>query len=133
MTASPETVEEAAARLEQIAPGYLDRIRRRAAELGLPRTPADGARRSIDIVVDSSRLNLDVPTASQRMAGRVVKRGVAVMVRFYLVFMAEQIRDLGESTSWMGTALYNYVAGLESEVAELRERVRCLEEARGPS
>ncbi len=129
MTANPETVEEAAARLELIAPGYLDRVRRRAAELGLPRTPRDGASRSINVVIDSSRLNLNVPTASKHLPGRVVKRVVAVLVRFYMVFVAEQIRDLGESTSWMGTALYNYISGLESEVADLRERVRCLEEA----
>lgn len=128
MTVTPETPEQAGARLEEIAPGYLDRIRRRAADLGLPPTPRDGARRSIDIVIDQSRLNLDVPTASRTRPGRLLKRLVAVLVRFYLVFVAEQIRDLGESTSWMGTALYNYVAGLEAEVAELRERVARLEE-----
>ncbi len=54
MTASPETLEEAAARLEAVAPGYLERIRRRAAELGVPRTPRDRARRSVDIVAESA-------------------------------------------------------------------------------
>lgn len=132
MTATPETLEEAAARLEAVAPGYLERIRRRAAELGVPRTPRDRARRSVDIVAESATLNLAAPTASRNPVGRVVKRVVAKLVRFYLVFVAEQIRDLGESASWMGNALYEYTAGLEAEVADLRERVRRLEEAQSP-
>lgn len=126
-----DSLDEAAARLEEIAPGYLARVRRRAGQLGLPRSPADRARRSIELVTDTAHIDANAPVLSSRPAGRFVKRVVRSLVRFYFVWLGEQIADLGESTSWMGTALLDYVAGLEAEIADLRERVRCLEEGRG--
>jgi len=41
------------------------------------------------------------------------------------------VTDLGVGASWMGSALCDYVVGLEVEVADLRERVRRLEEGPG--
>lgn len=126
-------LEAAAARLEQIAPGYLDRIRRRAAELGVPRTPLERARRSIDLVVQTTQINPAAPVASGRRSGRMVKRVVGMLTYFYVRFVVDQVTDLGESTSWMGTALCDYVAALEADLDGLRERVTRLEDRTGPS
>lgn len=126
---APESLEAAAARLEEIAPGYLDRIRGRAARLGVPRTRLERTRRSIDLVVQAAQINPAAPVDSGRPAGRVVKRVVGMLTFFYIRFLAEQVTDLGESASWMGSALCDYVAGLEAEVDALRERVTRLEEA----
>lgn len=130
MTA-PDSLEAAAARLEEIAPGYLDRIRRRAADLGVPRTPLDRARRAVDLVEETSHINPAVPVSSTKRTGRVLKQGVGKLTYFYIRFIADQVVDLGESSSWMGTALCDYVAGLEAEVRSLSERVARLEQAAG--
>lgn len=124
---SPETLEHAAARLEEIAPGYLDRIRGRAAELGIPRTPRRRAERAVDLVVETARIDPNAPIGSHRRSGRVAKRVVGTLIRFYVLSVTDQVSDLGESVSWMGTALCDYVAALEDEVAALSERVDRLE------
>ena len=127
----PESLEAAAARLEEIAPGYLDRIRRRAADLGVPRTPLERARRAVDLVEETSHINPAVPVSSTRRTGRILKQGVGKLTYFYVRFVADQVVDMGESASWMGTALCDYVAGLEAEVTALAERVARLEQASG--
>lgn len=132
MTA-PDALEAAAARLEEVAPGYLDRIRRRAAELGVPRTPLERARRAIDLVAETAHINPAAPVGSTRRTGRVLKQGVGMLTYFYIRFIADQVVDLGESASWMGSALCDYVAGLEAEVTSLQQRVARLEEASGRS
>ena len=131
--ASPSTadLEAAAARLEQIAPGYLERIRGRAGELAVPKTPSDRARRSVDLVMRSARIDPNPPRSSRRRSGRVVKRVVGSLTRFYVAFLAEQAIDLGESSALMGSALCDYIDGLEAEVAALRDRVGRLERAQG--
>lgn len=123
-----ESLEQAAARLESVAPGYLATVRRRAAELGRPATENERVRRSIGLVAESAYVNADAPTDSGRRFGRVMKVAVATVTRFYFLHVVGQVTDLGESTSWMGQALCDYVAGLDAEVADLRERVRRLEE-----
>ena len=125
-----ESLEEAAARLEALAPGYLDRIRHRAAQMGVPTTPAGRAERAVAMVVATARINPDVPAESRRRSTRLLKRAVGVLTRFYFMHVTEQVTEFGESTSWMGTALCQYIEGLETEVAELRERVARLEQSR---
>ncbi|MDE3205316.1 MAG: hypothetical protein KGQ66_14005 [Acidobacteriota bacterium] len=123
----------AAARLEAARPGYLEQVRRRADDMGVPKTPVGRARKAVSMVVATARINPDVPTHSRRRVTALVKRGVAVLTRFYVLHLTEQLTELGESTSWMGTAICDYVAGLEAEVADLRARVARLEEERSPS
>ncbi|HWE53888.1 MAG TPA: hypothetical protein VG435_00145 [Acidimicrobiales bacterium] len=132
MTA-PESVEQAAARLEEMAPGYLATVRWRAAEMGVPRTRTERVRRSIGLVAEYAYINPDAPTDSSRLVGRVVKRVVGSVTRFYILRIVHQVTDLGESASWMGQALCDYVGSLEAEVDDLRERVRRLEERSGAS
>lgn len=110
---------------------YLDRVRRRAAELGLPRTPAKRARRSVDLVEATAQINPHAPVQSTRRSGLLVKRVVGTLTHFYVRHVAEQVTELGESASWMGTALCDYIAGLEAEIADLRERVSRLEQDPG--
>jgi hypothetical protein len=128
--ASPE---DAAARLEERAPGYLDAVRRRTAELAVPPTAGGRARRSIGLVADTSKINPDAPQAARRWSARLVKRVVGRATRFYVVHLTDQLAEFGESTSWMGSALCDYIDSLEAEVADLRERVGRLEAASGPS
>ena len=133
MRSRPESLEQAEARLEEAAPGYLAQVRRRAADLGLPKSAEERARRLVDLVSRSAAINADAPTASARPTTGLVKRGVGALVRFYFLHVTAQVTTLGESTAQMGEALTDYVAGLEREVEDLRARVARLEEGRsGP-
>ncbi|HET9075874.1 MAG TPA: hypothetical protein VFN68_02995 [Acidimicrobiales bacterium] len=114
---------EAAERLERQAPGYLSRVRRLAADLGLPPTPAARVVQAIGLVDDTAQVNADAPTQSNRAAGRYLKTGIGVLVRWYMLHLSGQVSNLGGSVSWMGRALYDYTAGLESEVTRLRAEV----------
>jgi hypothetical protein len=124
----PESLEEAAGRLEEIAPGYLERVRGLAVAMGVAPTPAARARRAVDRVVGAARIDPGPPLRSRRRSRKAARRVIGSLMRFYIGFVTEQVTDLGESASWMGTALCDYVDGLEAEVAALRDRVRCLEE-----
>ena len=115
--------EEAAARLEHIAPGYLDQVRRAAGDLSVPSTTEARMARSLDMVGETAHVDANVPTGSSRLVARVVKKIVALLIRWYMVYLADQVADLGYSVSWMGRALQEYIAGLESEVADLRTEV----------
>lgn len=127
MSTGPESLQEAADRLERIAPGYLELVRRRAAELGLPPTREARARRTVELVAQAAPIDATPPIASARRIVQAAKRGVGTLVRFYALHLAGQVSTLGDSTALMGEALCDYVAGLEREVSELRERVARLE------
>lgn len=131
---APEAVE---AQLEETAPGYLGRVRRLAAARSLPATLEGRVGRALDTVEEASRIDVTPPVISSRRMGRVMKEGVGTLVRFYMIHLADQVTDLGNSVSWMGRSLADYVSHLESEVTSLRaqvddleERVRQLEEGR---
>jgi hypothetical protein len=125
----PTALAGAAARLEEVAPGYLDLVRRRAAELAVPTTRQERARRAAQLVARSVETDPALPMSPSRRPGAVAKRAAAVLSRF-VVYTVGQVRGLGESTALMGTELCDYVAELEGEIAELRERVGRLEERR---
>lgn len=131
MSVTPDDLRDAEARLERVAPGYLDKVRRRAAALGVPATPRDRARSAVELTEASGAIDPNVPLLSNRPSGRMVKTAVATATRFYMLHLARQINEFAGSTAGMGQALVDYVAGLEAEVADLRERVRCLEERLG--
>lgn len=128
MSSTPESLEEAAKRLEQIEPGFLAGVRRKASLLALPRSNRERVRRSISLAVETAHINANVSLASNRPVGRVMKRVVSAATRFYLLHVTNQVAEFAEASAWMGQALMDYTAGLEDEVAALKERVRRLEE-----
>ena len=116
-------LEEAADRLERESPGYLGLARRLAADIGLPPTPAARVERAIDLIDETAQVNADAPTTSSSEWGRAAKTVVGRFVRWYMLHMADQVANLGSSVSWMGRAMYDYTAGLEAELAQLRDEV----------
>lgn len=125
---TPEALQEAAARLEAEAPGYLARVRRSAAALARPDGERDRARQAIAITVETAQVTPNVPFASRRLVGRVMKRVIGTLTRFYFVHLTSQVVEFAEASAWMGQSLLDYTATLEAELAALRERVRRLEE-----
>lgn len=120
-----------AERLEQVAPGYLARIRAAAAARGLASTPAGRARHAVDLLDQAARISPDVPLASANPAARVLKRIVNRLVRWYMIYITDQTTELGVSASWVGRAMLDYIGGLESEVADLRRELEELKAERG--
>ncbi len=127
-----EGVSQAESELERRSPGYLAKVRRLASELGVPRTREEQVRRAVHLVDSASRIRVDAPTDSARTAGRYAKRAVGTLTRFYVVHIAGQVTELGQSTAWMGTALLEYVAELEKRVAALEAEVASLREPGAP-
>jgi hypothetical protein len=125
---TPESLAEATARLESAAPGYLARIRKQAAALARPATEKERARRAIAITVQTAHVNPNVGFTSRRVTGRVLKRVVATLIRFYILHINSQLVEFAESSAWMGQSLLDYTESLEKEVATLKERVRRLEQ-----
>lgn len=134
--APPETGSELsssnAAYLAQIR-GALTRISRRAlADDGDAEGGAVAA--ALEDVADAATIDVEVPTASNRQAGRAAKEGIKRLTRWYLRYLAQQTTVLGQATLRLGRALSaqadrteDTVAGLVGEVGRLRERVERLE------
>ena len=127
MTATDPALEAAAERLERTAPGYLARVRRLASARGVPTTPAGRVDRALELVDQTAQIDINPPIVSNRRLGRVMKKIVGTLIRFYMIHMADQVTDLGDSVSWLGRALHDYVAGLEAEVGRLRGEVADLQ------
>lgn len=114
---------QAAERLEGIAPGYLARARRLAAARGLPPNAAARVGQAIDLVDEAAQVDADAPTLSASPGARTVKTAVGRFVRWYMLYMAGQVSELGASVSWLGRALFDYASGVEAEVDRLRAEV----------
>ena len=115
--------------MESEAPGYLARVRKQAAALARPATEQERARRAIAVVVNNAQIHPNVPFASRRLVGRLLKRVIGTLIRFYIIHINSQVVEFAESSAWMGQSLLDYAESLEAEVATLRARVRRLEEA----
>lgn len=122
----PDGLAEAAATLESLQPGYLDQVRRAAAERGVARTRVEQVRRAIKLVADTSDINPDAPLLSRRRSGRALKRVVGSLTRFYIIYVAGQVTDLGHSASWMGASLLEYVGDLEARIQALEAEIEDL-------
>jgi hypothetical protein len=122
-------------RLSLVDAGYLAQIRGAMSRLGR-RADADdhGVPAALADVEDAATIDIEVPTASQRRAGRVVKQVIKKLTRWYLRYLAQQTTVLGRATLRLGAALAQQAdrledttSGLVDEVARLRERVERLE------
>lgn len=128
----PATAE---ARLEQLAPGYLAKVRSAAAALAVDATGSSGGLGvELAAVRDASRFDLDVPTASSSPAGRYLKTGVKRATGWYLRYLTAQLGTFAAAVSSMGDAMASRIELLEvtdgeaaAQLAELRRRVERLE------
>jgi hypothetical protein len=137
-------VPTAAERLETIAPGYLARVRRAAARLGV-RPTSSATSGDLDILLedlaDQTQIDAEVPTASRQREVRLLKVAVKRLTGWYLRYLAQQVTALGESVSRLGRELAARsdalevqaqatdatVTALTAELEGLRRRVEQLE------
>lgn len=125
----------AEARLEEIAPGYLAKVRSAAAALAVD---ADGSVADLGAqlaaVRDAGHFDLDVPTASNTPAGHYLKAGVKRATSWYLRYLTAQFGAFGAAVSAMGEAAAARLARVEDAevdivagLDQLRRRVERLE------
>lgn len=125
-----EIAEAAAARAAD--PGFptqqVSRIRAAASRLAASEFRPDDLRHAALLLERQATIDLQVPTASRVPGVSVLKRSLKKLMIWYLRYLGHQISSFGQATARFGVTVANRVDGLESELAELRERVARLEE-----
>jgi hypothetical protein len=139
-----DSLASATTRLEQIAPGYLARIRASAAERALPADPHAHARRVLQLIEEMSTVNVSPPAPSaggwkrlvrmlthpsavaRRGSVRLVKSFAGRVLRWYVAQVTGQVAELSNSLWLLGRSLLDYTEHLESEITALRAEVETL-------
>jgi hypothetical protein len=126
------------ARLERLAPGYLERVRRAASELAVADPDADDARAALDAVDHFGQIDLDVPTASRLPGVALLKTMIKRLIGWYLGFLGRQLKTFAQAVTNLADILVErneeltrVSSELQVEVERLSERVDRLERA-GP-
>lgn len=120
--------EERAERLEEVAPGYLERARTAASRLAARAGRAGGLRGSLSEVEALAQVDCDVPTVSRRRSVRLAKVLVKRMVGWCLRYLGDQQSAFAEAVARLGGELVEQVEGLETGSAALRAELRQLAE-----
>jgi len=118
---------------------YLAQIRGAMARLGRRSGREEtGVASALADLADASTIDIEVPIASNRRAGRVLKLLIKKLTRWYLRYMAQQTTVLGQASVRLGTVLAEQAdrledttSGLANEVARLGERLDRLERRLG--
>ncbi|MCU4183776.1 hypothetical protein K6U06_05345 [Acidiferrimicrobium sp. IK] len=125
----PQTPEQ---RLEATAPGYLAHVRRATRALAAP-SGSDEVTAWIDALAHLS-IPIEVPVASRRPAGRLVKGALGRALATRTAQISEHIVTMGRGLSNLAAALDARTARVEQELrraeeelAGLRDRVAALE------
>jgi hypothetical protein len=135
---SADGVLAAEQRLEQIAPGYLERVRRAASELAVEDPEADDTRAALDAVDHFADIDLDVPTGSRIPLAAGLKLAVKKLIGWYLGFFGRQLTNFGQAVSNLADILVERderrgreVSELKAELERLSKRVDRLERPAG--
>jgi hypothetical protein len=123
--------------LAEQSPGYLDRVRRAAAGLGVADPEADDARAALDAVDHFAVVDLDVPTGSRFPLAHLLKLLIKKLISWYLGYIGRQLTTFGQAVTNLADILVDQTeslsranAALRSDVTELAERVERLEKAK---
>ncbi len=147
-------IVEAEHRLEQAAPGYLDKVRAAAAALAVDGRRGAGVVAEVAAVREAAALDLEAPTASASTGGMLLKEGVKRLTGWYLRYLTIQVASFANAVAAMSEALLarldeldaadtrlgSHVADgqrrledLEARLAEIERRLPDLDARLGPS
>lgn len=104
------------------------RIRAAATRLAASEFRPGDLRHGALLLERQATIDLQVPTASRVPGVSIVKRTLKKLMIWYLRYLGAQITSFGQATARFGVTVANRVDELDTEVAELRERVARLEE-----
>ena len=135
VTEDTDSVARAEARLEQIAPGYLELVRSASAALAVSgRRPAGDLGSELVAVAEAASFDLDVPTVSSLPGGAHLKTAVKRATSWYLRYLTVQLAAFAAAVVAMGEALAERLEGdraeMDAELDEIRQRVERLERSR---
>lgn len=131
------------AHLEAVAPGYLERVRRAAAALGVESNRRAGVAAAARAVRDAAPLDLEAPTSSATAPGVYLKVAVKRLTTWYLRYLTVQVATFANAVAALSEALVarldeleavgdaaaSRTAEVERAMAELTARVEHLESA----
>ena len=125
-------IEAAAAAAEPASDAASEEIRRIRA--GAHRLSVEGPgrhdlRHIARVLERQSRIDLDVPVASQLPGGRAVKTLLRAAVRWYLRFVVSQVSTFGQASASFGYSAATQIEAMRVEIAGLEVRVQELEQA----
>ena len=120
-----------AARALEAAPtfpvAYAARVRSAVRRLDpFPPGPLD-VPQALALVSQEARIDVDAPLRSKRRGAKMVKLAVKRLTAWYLLYVGQQVGDLGQSMVHLGEALSGRLESVQTEVEELRRRVERLE------
>jgi len=113
---------------DRVDSAYLDQARRLAGRLSARELAADDVAGAMEALRDVAAVDADAPTTSAKPVGRASKAAVKRLVAWYMIYLAEQVNDIGFALVRLGEALAGKVAGTETRQAQLEARVAALEE-----
>ncbi len=118
-----EALTDAVGRLEQVAPGYLEQVRRATSRLVARRSgPSGDPRDALAELEEAAAIDVEVPTLARRRAVRLVKVGVRALVGWYMRYVGQQVTALGQSTARLGAALVEASEDLSRRGEDLSRR-----------
>ena len=131
---SPATVAAAEEKLGRAAPGYLDRVRQAASELGVADPEADDARAALDAVDHFADIDLDVPTSSRFPLVGLLKLTIKRLIGWYLGYFGRELTTFAIAVTNLADILVERdeersrsLEQLRAEQAHLAQRIERLE------
>lgn len=125
--ARDERWRAAAAKAEQLAPGYVDRVRLAAARLAAGPDRRGDLRASLATVEEAARVDLDAPTLSRLAAGRGLKEAVKRLTRWYLRYVGDQVTAFGQAVATFGREVADRTDELADQQAATAAKLAALE------
>jgi hypothetical protein len=124
---SDDSLREAEATAERIAPGYVARVRAAAARLAVGAPRGGDLEALLADVQETASIDVDVPTLSRRTSVRGVKTGVKALTGWYLRYVGQQVTAFGNAVVSFGTAIVERTGELEAAQAASLQRLQALE------
>ena len=118
-----DDVKSAESNLEQIEPGYLDRVRTSAARLGVRGQDPDLVRDALRNLEDTVQIDVEPPTYASQLGGRAIKNVVKRSVQWYIRYIAVQVNALGQAMVTFGSGVADRLDELEASNRGLQHKV----------
>ncbi|MHB8505307.1 MAG: hypothetical protein ACYDEN_06245 [Acidimicrobiales bacterium] len=123
----PDARREAEARLEEVAPGYLEKVREAAAALGVEGRRGAGVAAEVAAVREAAALDLEAPTASSSAPGTLLKLSVKRLTTWYLRYLAVQVAGFASAVAALSEALLVRLDELDAADANVARDLAALD------
>ena len=115
-----------AARLEALAPGYLQRVRRASLRLAHRDGSVVDMATALADVEDTAAFDLDVPTLSRRRSGRLTKVAIKKLVSWYLRYLTQQVAAFSAAVTRFAAVVAERSDRLEASSASMQRELQGL-------